>query len=351
MSFKTLKKYLIDCIEKGKFPGCVCWVGNDKNTLFYESFGHAQIKPKKIKINKNTIFDLASLTKPIATALSIMILYEQYKLKLDDPIEKFLIEFKDKTNGKKTIKQLLIHTSGIQAWFPIYLLNKDEQLEFLTNTNTGKHEVIYSCLGYIILGLIIESIAGCKLNIFCYDNIFKKLSLKNTMFGPVKRKNIASTEFGNEHEKKMALKYGDPSKTQWRDYLIKGQVHDGNSFYAYDGVSGNAGLFSNVSDLVRLMRAYFAGKIIKKQTMKMMIKDYTKGTEQRGLGWLINPYPNLLSPNSFGHTGFTGTLLVCDPKSNLIIILLTNAVHPKVKLGIMPKVRKKVVKIISDIVN
>ena len=136
------------------------------------------------------MFDLASLTKPIATALSIMVLYEQKKLRLNDPIEKFLIEFKYKTNGKKTIKQLLTHISGIQAWFPIYLLNKRERLEFLANTNTGKHEVMYSCLGYVILGMIIESIAGCRLDVFCHNNIFKKLGLKNIMFGPIKRKSV-----------------------------------------------------------------------------------------------------------------------------------------------------------------
>jgi CubicO group peptidase (beta-lactamase class C family) len=252
-------------------------------------------------------------------------------------------------NGKKTIKDLLTHTSGIPAWFPTYLLSKNKQIEFLASANTGTNTVIYSCLGYIILGTIIESIVNDRFDRYCHEQIFRKIGLEKTCFGPVENdENVAATEFGNEHEKKMAQKHGDISHIQWRDNLIRGQVHDGNSFYSYSGIAGNAGLFSTAVDLLKIMRAYISGKIVHRETVKMMISDHTGGKQQRGLGWLVNPYPRLLSAHAYGHTGFTGTMLVVDPEKPIIIILLTNAVHPKVKLGIMPGVRRTVIEIINS---
>lgn len=351
MSFDTLHKFLTDYTTKGKITGCVCWVGDKKNTLFFQRYGYAQTVPKKIKINRDTIFDLASITKPITTAMSIMLLYEKEKIKLNDKIEKYLPDFKNRRNGKKTIMQLLAHTSGMPAWFPLYILPEGKRMAYLTKTNTGKKQVIYSCLGYIILGKIVEVVSGYNLDIYCSKNFFKRLGLKNTMFGPVKGKNIAATEFGNTYEKKTAAKHGDTSAVNWRDYVIKGEVHDGNSFYGFEGVSGNAGLFSNTSDLVKIMRQYLAGKIVKSNTVKMMIKDHTGGKEKRGLGWVIDPYPKLLSPAAFYHTGFTGTMCLADPVLDLIIILLANAVHPRVRLGLMPPVRHRVVKIVSKIMK
>lgn len=352
MSFTALNTFLATCVSQKKFPGCVCWVGNDKSILFFESYGYAQIIPKKIKVNKKTIFDLASITKPIATALSIMLLHEKGELKLGNKIEHFLPNFKNSTNGKRTIRDLLTHTSGIPAWFPLYLLPEEERIASLAKMNTGKKGVTYSCLGYILLGKIIEKITARTLNNYCYNVIYKKLGLKNTMFGPLKRRNnISATELGNEHEKLLASKHGDVSKANWRDYLIKGEVHDGNCFYGFNGVSGNAGLFSNATDLVKMVRNYLAGEIVKLPTLRLMIKDYTRGKEGRGLGWVINPYPGFFSPKTFSHTGFTGTMLLADPKKNLTIILLTNAVHPRVKLGIMQPIRKKVVQLTVEILS
>jgi len=343
-----LKKYLKKCVET-KIPGCVCWIGNKSRTLFYESFGYAQIVPEKIKMNNNTIFDLASITKPLCTAMSIMLLFEEKEVRFEDRVEKYLKEFENSINGKKTIKQLLTHTSGIPAWFPLYIIPEYKRMHYLATANTGTRDVIYSCLGYILLSMIIEKITAQRLDIFCRERIFRKMGLKNTMFNPPPQmKNIAATELGNEHEKKKAAKYGDVKKVKWRDYLIKGEVHDGNCFYGFDGVSGNAGLFSNAKEIAKILRAYLNGKIVKLSTLKMMTKDWTGGKEKRGLGWWVNPYPGTLSSSAFGHTGFTGTMVMIDPKKNLIIILLANSVHPKVRLGIMPEIRRKVIQIITN---
>ncbi|MCX7995623.1 MAG: serine hydrolase [candidate division WOR-3 bacterium] len=341
-----IKKYLNECIKESKIPGAVLWVGNNKDVYIYEAYGYKQAFPKKERLNKDTIYDLASLTKPLCTAMSIMLLFEEKEIKLNDYIEKYLSEFKNKPNGKKTIKELLTHTSGLPDWFPLYILKQRERIDYLSKINTGKRRVIYSCLGYIILSLIIERITNQGLDEFCKEKIFKSLKLKNTMFNPSKKiKNIAPTEIGNKHEKQKAKEYGNISIVKWRDYLIKGEVHDGNCFYAFNGVSGNAGLFSNAGDLAKMMRAYLNGEIVKLDTLKLMIKDWTGGKEKRGLGWWIDPYPGILSPSAFGHTGFTGTMIMADPKKNLIIILLSNSVHPRVRLGIMPVIRKKVVEL------
>lgn len=349
MMKERLDKYLNNCIKQKKIPGAVVWIGDDKRIKFFESFGYRQLIPQKIKMNKKTIFDLASITKPLCTAISIMLLYEEKEINLEKPIEKYLTEFKNKSNGKKTIKELLTHTSGMPAWFPLYILGPDERINFLASANTGKNDVIYSCLGYIILGLIIERITEQRLDLFCQKKLFNRLCLKNTMFKPThKIKNITATELGNEHEKKIAVQYGNVTKVKWRDYLIKGEVHDGNCFYGYKGVSGNAGLFSNAQDLARIFQAYLNGEILKLRTLRMMIKDWTGGKEKRGLGWWVNPYPGILSPAAFGHTGFTGPMVVVEPIKKLIVIFLTNSVHPKVRLGIMPRIRKKILQIIRN---
>lgn len=349
--FTVLHRFLSHSVSQKKFPGCVCWIGNDRQTLFFESFGYAQVIPRKIKMKKDTIFDLASITKPIATAFSIMLLYEKKELDLDTTIEHFLSPFKNKINGKKTIRELLTHQAGLPAWFPIYLLPEDKRIAFLAEITTGKNEVVYSCLGYIVLGKIVETITGLTLDTSCYRMMYKRLGLRSTMFKPVKSHNIAATEFGNSHEKDLASKYGNVAHVPWRDYVIRGEVHDGNCFYAFHGVSGNAGLFSNAADLATIARAFLAGEVVQLSTVRLMNKKYTRGIEKRGLGWVIDPYPGILSSATFSHTGFTGTMLLVEPKKKLIIILLTNAVHPKVRLGVMPKIRETVVKITDEILN
>lgn len=349
MSFKQLDDYLVNCTTQKKIPGIVCWLGSQKNTLFFKAYGHAQLLPSKIPINKNTIFDLASLTKPLATAMSIMLLSDQKQLKMTDKAKIFLPMASSGSTGKKTIKQLLTHTAGLPAWFPLYVLPAEERLDYLSRSASKKRTVLYSCLGYIILGMIVERVSGQTLDKFCKEHIFKRLGLNNTMFGPVKKKNIAATEFGNKHEELTAAQHGKIKKMKWRNYVLKGEVHDGNSFYAFGGVSGNAGLFSTAQEIARIIRAYMAGDIVTKKTMKMMIKSHINGKEKRGLGWIVDPFPGYVSNRSFYHTGFTGTMCLVDPVKDKIMILLTNAVHPVVRQELMPEVRKKFVEILSKI--
>ena len=323
----------------------MCWVGTSKKTLFFEARGFAQLIPGKVNINKNTIFDLASITKPLATALSIMFLYEKKQLRLNDRVRIFLPMSPSCATGQKTIKQLLTHTAGLPAWFPLYLLPQEERLQYLANVASKNKGVLYSCLGYILLGMIVEKVANLRLNRFCKEYIFRPLGLSNTMFGPIKKKNVAATEFGNKYEEQTAAQYGKTKAIKWRNYVLKGEVHDGNSFYGFNGVSGNAGLFSTAQELAKLVRVYTAGGIVSKKTVKMMTCVQTNGKEKRGLGWIINPFSNFVSSRSFYHSGFTGTMCLVDPIKDSIIVFLTNAVHPVVRADLMPEVRQRLVEI------
>jgi len=349
MSLASLDNYLSRCINEKVIPGCVCWVGNKRNTLFFEAYGHAQIVPQVAPMHKDSVFDLASLTKPIATALSIMLLQERGLLELDNCIDDVLPSLKKSASACKTIKLLLTHTSGLPAWYPTYLFPEDKRLERIADLNRGDENVIYSCLGYILLGKIIEQITQVNLADFFQENISKKLGLKTLGYGPVTAKDsVAATEKGNLHEREMAKQHGDVSQVKWRTDVIQGEVHDGNAYYALYNTAGNAGLFSNTQDLTTFTQAYLNDEIIGSKTLEMMIKEHTGGEEKRGLGWRVDPYPGLLSPASFGHTGFTGTMLVVDPQQDLIIILLANAVHPTVKIGLMNPIRQEVVHIITN---
>ncbi len=349
MSFERLERFLIDCTTRREIAGCVCWIGDSEETFFFEAYGYAQKIPQKKKISKDTIFDLASITKPIVTALSVMLLCETGKIRLHDKIEKYLPVFRHTQNGGKTIQQFLTHTAGVPSWFPLYLLSQEEREVYLTQTNTDKEGVTYSCLGYIILGKLVEAVSGSSLKDYCREHIIRKLDLKNTMFGPVARHDVAATELGNAHEKELASKYGSTEHIPWRDYVINGEVHDGNSFYVYRGVSGNAGLFSNAADLATIVRHYLAGEIVSMTSLNMMLTDFTGGEEQRGLGWVINPFPQLFSSDTFYHTGFTGTMLLVVRQAHLIVILLTNAVHPRVRVSLMPSIRNRLARLVSTI--
>ena len=352
MSLTDLNDYLSSCIKEKIIPGCVCWVGDLNRTHFFEKYGQAQIVPHTVEMHKDTVFDLASITKPMVTALSTMLLFEKGLIDLNDQVVKYLPSLENTPTAKATVKQLLTHTSGLYAWYPTYLFPSDARLDHLGEQNTGEKKITYSCLGYILLGKIIERISNESLDIFFQKYICASLGNNSMQFGPITEAvHAAATEHGNVHEKQMAGKYGMVSQIPWRKDVIRGQVHDGNAHYAFDGVAGNAGLFSSAGDLATLTRIYLRGEIVSRKTLDIMAKDHTGGEEKMGLGWKIDMFPGLLSPASFGHTGFTGTMLVVEPRHGLIVILLANAVHPEVKLGLMNPIRQDAVRLIAETIS
>jgi CubicO group peptidase (beta-lactamase class C family) len=278
-----------------------------------------------------------------------MLLHERQRLDIDDELGRLMPALEHTAAARKTVRQLLAHTSGLPAWYPTYLVPEPDRIGYIAGLATGREETVYSCLGYILLGKVVEEVAGKTLDAFFKENVACRLGRNGLRFGPLADRDVvAATEQGNTHEKEMARRHGDVSGVAWRESMIRGEVHDGNAHYAFSGVAGNAGLFGSAADLAAFLRLYIAGGIISPQTLATMLQEHGPGPEKRNLGWRADPYPGMLSPVSFGHTGFTGTMAVVDPEKDLIIVLLANAVHPRVRPDVMPPMRREVVRIINQ---
>lgn len=348
-----IDEFLIGCIEKSLFP-CAAYSIGGRGGIVAEGFlGNKQIYPDKVSLKEDDLFDLASVTKFVVTTVSIMILMERGRLRLDNPVSKFLPEFTGKNKNKVTIQDLLTHTSGMPAWYPLYLYEKSHDklikklysldLDFVPNTDQQ-----YSCLGYILLGEIVKVITEKKLDDFAKKNILEPLNMNYSTFNPkISSPSISAvpTEFGNNYEKELSAEYPESSNyKEFRDYLIEGEVHDHNC-YCLDGYSGNAGLFSTPRDLaffseMMLNEGIYAGKrYISPIVVKLMRQNMTTGFPQSwGLGMMLGEKMDTLrgklSQSSFGHTGFTGTSIWIDDKNDIFSVFLTNRIHPKVDTSV-----------------
>ena len=330
-SLNDLSK-LDEFIEKGVgdvYPGAVIAIGCSKGVGYIKAYGYSVIVEEKKPMKENTIFDLASLTKPIATATSIMILLERGLLALDDKVQEYLPSFKGSFKDKVTIRHLLTHTAGFPPHEPFYCRCSsvkeviDEICTSISLTYEPGTRVVYSDIGFILLGYIVEKLTGQRLSEFTKINIFAPLGIKDTMFNPPRelKDRVAATEV-----------------CKWRKKLIWGEVHDENS-YAMGGVAGHAGLFSTALDLsifaqMMLNKGTFNGvRIMSKRSVEEMTKCHTEGLNaRRGLGWQLKDKGascgDLFSEKAYGHTGFTGTSLWIDPELDLFVVFLTNRVHP-----------------------
>lgn len=318
-------------VSQGIFPGAVVLVARSGVIVSQKAYGKAVCVPsKKVRLMElNTIFDVGSITKPVATATSTMILLERGKLRLDDPIDLFIPNFTGGEKSKVTVHNLLTHTSGLPAWKPLYkeCKTRNDFLRELCQMELEYHpedKVVYSCLGFILLTFILEKITGENLASFSNREIFKPLHMEETFFNPPRslRERIVATE-----------------KCNWRNRVLIGEVHDENA-YGMGGISGNAGLFSTIHDsaiyaqMMLNKGVYDSVRVLSSSSIRLMTKNHTlKLNESRGLGWLLNSEKSSsvgdrLSSFSFGHTGFPGTSLWIDPEKELIVILFTNRIHP-----------------------
>jgi uncharacterized protein YbbC (DUF1343 family) len=325
-------KSIDDAIAAGKCPGAVLLVGRGDEIVYRKAYGNRAIEPKKIPQSPETIFDMASLTKAIATAPSIMVLSDRGKLNIKDKVAKYLPEFAQ--NGKQdvTIEDLLLHRGGlipdnaisdydagpVQAWKNIFALP--------VQWKPGTH-FAYSDVGYIVLGKLVEAVSGKSLDAFAQGEIFEPLGMVQTRFKPPAdwQALVAPTE-------------------QREGHWMIGEVHDPRS-YALGGVAGHAGLFSDADDVSRFCRMLIhrgrldGKRILTESTVKEMTASHTlpDGTGCRGLGFDIDTgYSSCRGDRfargvTFGHTGFTGTMFWVDPVHQCYFVLLTNSVHPNGK--------------------
>lgn len=357
-----LKKHLVSEIDsilqsqvnRDKIPGAVVIIKQGNKVLYRHAYGFAQkydfnsslLSPPE-KMTPSHLFDIASLTKVVGTTTSIMLLVDRGLINVDDPVSKYIPAFGAPDKKGITIRHLLTHTAGLYEWYPLYYLASEKSacyklIESLPLMFPVGEQRRYSDLGFVLLGEIIEKISGMSLDLFMEKNIFSPLKMKDTGYNPLKSGNnrkIAATSAGNPYEKRMVydstlgfrIKEIDPAQWNgWRNYILRGEVNDGNAWYANQGVSGAAGLFSTADDLQKLVSMLMnegkAGglQFIKKETIDLFL---TKDKFNNGLGWMMDPANSFMKngpEGTFGHTGFTGTSICIIPEFNTSIILLIN---------------------------
>jgi uncharacterized protein YbbC (DUF1343 family)/CubicO group peptidase (beta-lactamase class C family) len=332
-------------ITQKRLPGAVVLVGRKGRIVWHKAYGARVVEPTREAMSPDTIFDVASLTKIVATATSIMILVERGKVRLDDPLSQYIPELKGEGRERITIEHLLTHRSGYAPDFDLRerWTGYDEAIKRLIKEplrNPPGTRFVYSDIGFIALGEVVQRVSRMSLDQFAKRNIFDPLRMKDTGFRPaeIRQARIAPTE-----KRRGQLSYlGDsgenvgPSGEVW----LRGQVHDPTS-YRMDGVAGHAGLFSTANDLAIYCQMILNGgryqnvRILSPLTVAEMTRPrlVTNAGGTRGLGWDINTSfstnrGELFPLGSFGHTGFTGTSVWVDPASEMFVVFLSNRVHP-----------------------
>jgi len=366
-------------VDAGRIPGAVLLVARNGEVELGRAYGWAQTytfgngeygasatgeernealrrleQPRPMRTD--TIFDLASLTKVMATTFAIMLLVDDGAVDLDAPLRTYLPDFGDATDaptaatGKAdiTIRHLLTHRSGLSQWQPVYYSadTADDAYRFIRDfplaweVGAERH---YSDLGFMLLGLVVERVAGRSTGELLRERLYGPLGLASTGFRPNARGNpaasesgatgaFAATSHGNPFEHRMVhdpdfgyrIGVDADAWSGWRQYTLAGEVNDGNAFHAFGGEAGHAGLFSTAADLQVLLQLllnrgeYDGVRYISADTIDTFLASTADG---QALGWQV---PDYLRPGSFNHTGFTGTYVAGVPSQGLAIVLLTN---------------------------
>ena len=316
-----------EAIHAGQIPGAVVLVWHNGQVLYRKAFGYRALEPRRELMTVDTVFDLASLTKVVATTTAVMQLVEKGEVRLNDPVAKYIPEFAQ--NGKEdiTVRGLLTHYSGLEPDLDLTHPWQGRDTAFSMAfaekpVNPPGSRFVYSDINFITLGALVERVSKVELDKYCAQNIFTPLKMARTRFLPPATwvPKIAPTEYDEQNR------------------MLRGIVHD-PSARRMGGVAGQAGLFSTADDLSKFARALIAGSSVLPSLLveKMSTPQQPPAAhELRGFGWDIDsPFSTnrgeLLPVGSFGHTGFTGTSLWIDPTTRTYIILLTNAVHPRGK--------------------
>ncbi len=341
---ERINAFLAERIAAGDFPSAV-YLASEGNHFIQGALGHAVREPEEHRAALDTIYDLASLTKPLVTGLLTARRLETGALSLDQEVSSLLKEFDRADKRGLTLRHLVTHTSGLPAWRPLYITARgaedalraiaSEPLESLPGTH-----VRYSDLGFITLGFVLEKISGASLAELARREIFEPLQLRRTFFNPERalQTEMAACEIGNLYERQMCedSAEGPGSYDGWRKQLIWGEVHDGNAHFL-GGAAGHAGLFSTAREARQIAGQFLAEStvLLKPETCALFRTNLTEGLEEaRSVAWQLaatkdsTAGPRLL-PDSFGHNGFTGTSCWIDPTRGRIFLLLTNRTHAR----------------------
>jgi len=344
-------------IRRGDCPGAVVVVVHGDTVVFRQAYGSRTLKPDKSPMTPDAIFDMASLTKPIATGTSVMVLIEEGKLKPEDPVSKYLPAFAAGGKEKVTIRHLLLHTSGLIADNPIadYADGRAKALERIANLkliDPAGERFRYSDVNFIVLGELVQRASGMPLDEFARKHVFVPLKMSSTGFNPADDLHNRIAPTGLRDKK-----------------IILGAVHDPRA-HALGGVAGHAGLFSSADDLTRYCRMILRGgeldgtRILSQKMVKLFTEPHTvaqtvKGRDAAGArsyGWDVDtsysaPRGELFKKGEgFGHTGFTGTSIWIDPGTTTAVIILTNRVHPDDR-GNVTQLRREIGTIVAAAVG
>lgn len=343
---------LQSAVETGVFPGAVLLVRLRGRLAYQRAVGCAALSPEREPASLDTVYDLASLTKPLATATAVLCLVQDGRLGLDEPLRNLLGELKGSPLGGATASHLLSHSSGLPAWRPFYerIAERDRaQPGFLGGAAAKRVALdlirqealvapvgsrsLYSDLGFMLLGLLVERIAGCSLAAFCRDRVYARIGMAPLFFietngrpagvppgQPIDLGRVAPTE-----------------EDAWRGRVVRAQVHDENA-YAIGGIAGHAGLFGTASSVLAVSGAWLKSYLGQDGVFPVDLVRRFVSRQGRppgsswGLGWDTPSVPSSsgtrLSARAFGHLGYTGTSLWVDPECELEVVLLSNRVHP-----------------------
>jgi uncharacterized protein YbbC (DUF1343 family)/CubicO group peptidase (beta-lactamase class C family) len=346
-------------------PGAVVLVGRKGRVAWRKAYGSRAVEPAREGMTAETIFDLASLTKVVATATCVMILVERGAVRLNDPLSRFIPEFKGEGRERVTIEHLLTHRAGFAPDFDLaeQWAGYDEAIKRLPTERLRSipgSRFVYSDLGYVALGEVVRRASGLPLDEFARKNIYEPLGMRDTGFNPKvsSRARIAPTERRRGQESYLGSR-PDALAREEADRWLRGEVHDPTSF-RMGGVAGHAGLFSTADDLAIYCQMMLNGgeyngvRILSPLGVAAMTRPRAVAEDgsARGLGWDVassfsSNRGDLFTPGSFGHTGFTGTSIWIDPATETFVVFLSNRVHPDGK-GDVTAVRGRVASIVAS---
>ncbi len=350
-SFDRVEKAMDEAVARGVFPGAVLLVNKEGQVVYERAFGNRSIEPEPTPLTEDTIFDLSSLTKPLATTTAFLILVREKKLRIDDRVTRLFHNFGVHGKTHITFRHLLTHTSGLPAWRAyfkeILKVERGGRVNFLCSQGAKQHVfemisrekpdaepgkvAVYSDLGFMLLGAAIEEVSSLALDRFCHERIWKPLGLRSMSFIDLSlvrtRRLVPVTDM-----------IAPTERCEWRKKMLCDEVQDDNA-YAMGGVAGHAGLFASAADvntLVARLSDSYHGKnpFLPQELMKeAFTRDKSVAQSTRTLGW-DTPSPtgsasgSRFSPNTVGHLGFTGTSVWLDLDRKVHVVLLSNRVHP-----------------------
>ncbi|HZO81929.1 MAG TPA: serine hydrolase [Candidatus Binataceae bacterium] len=352
MGWREVEQAFAEAVERGVIPGATLVVRRGADVVFEGAFGHRALVPERSPMRLETVFDLSSLTKPLATTIAVMLLVCENKLRLGDRVTRFFHNFGVHDKGHVTFRQVLAHCSGLAPWRPFFQqvaqIEKSGKVNFMASHGAKEwvyeeihrekpeappaSKALYSDLNFMLLGETVERIATVALNRFCRERIYRPLGLRATDF-------IDISLVRSRRLEPVPEMFAPTSFCPFRKRMLVGEVDDENA-YAMGGVAGHAGLFAPVKEVDRIAQeliACWAGRS-ELVPQKIIREFWTRDTTVRGSTWALGwdtPSPQFsssgrhFSPNAVGHLGFTGTSLWIEPAREIAVSLLTNRVHPR----------------------